>query len=925
MTRSLLARLSAPLFAALLSAPAFAQQAAPAAPAAAPEKQSGVEEIIVTAQKREENINDIGMSIQAASGDQLAQLGINDPSQLDKVVSGFNYNVTYYGTPIYTIRGVGFQDTALASGPTVSIYLDQMPLQFSVMAAGATLDLQRVEALKGPQGTLFGQNATGGAVNYIANKPTKEFEAGFDASYGRFNTVDLSGFISGPITDTLAFRLAANVRNSGPWQKSYTRGKDLPPDPYWTANNQNYRFDRESGDQRFYNFRGAIEFDPTDALSILFTASGFLDRGDSQMPQLFGIATLNQVSGVNQLVADYAVPSAGIGLPPHNPRAADWGPCVNTSGGFPTDVTDPNPIPDTSAGEINLANRLYDRCKPARRDNTFYSTTLRVDFDVTDTITLTSLSGWNKFDRDATLESDGTIYQDYESFQTGFLKAAFQELRLSGSIFDKGNWVVGANYEWTKTWDSFMQTYGISSAVPTLVPAVFTGCPGADFAQIPSAPAGIVAFHANAVPQNCFALDANNAFALVNTSHPLGPTNPNNAQKTNTYAFFANLEYPILDWLTVQGGVRYTNQHRDYRGCGSDGGDGTWADISQEIQRLLQYLNGNGSITSGIDAGPGKCASTGPAPLFEPVPSGFTDKLNEDNVSWRVGVNATPINDLLVYGNVSQGYKSGSFPTVASAAFTQLFPAKQENLIAYEVGGKYSIFDNQVQLNGAFFYYDYKDKQVLGAINDPIFGSLPALVNVPKSHVIGFEFSPIVQIGGLRVAPSVSYAKSKIDGTFRNFDAFFNSTFNASTKDFSGEPFPNVPKWQFNLDTQYEMPVGEWNAYIGANLSYQSSTHGFFYDRCNEGPSVSCTDDFLAQNPQNTNSNGERFLRINARALLDLRAGVERGSWNVFLWGRNVTNKWYWNQSQHVNDVLLRYTGMPATYGLTVSYKFNAQ
>lgn len=919
MTGSFAARVCAPLLAVALAAPAFAQEAAPA-PTPEPDR-SGVEEIIVTAQKREENINDIGMSIQAATGEQLAELGVTDPAQLDKVVTGFSFNTTYYGTPIYTIRGVGFQDTALASGPTVSIYVDQMPLPFAVMAQGSTLDLQRVEALKGPQGTLFGQNATGGAVNYIANKPTTEFAAGIDASYGRFNSVDLTGYVSGPITETLGARFAFNYRDSDDWQKSYTRDKNLPPDPYWTANGRNYRIDRTHGGQRFYNMRGSLQFDPTDSLSILFTASGFIDKGDSQMPQLFGIATLNQVSGVNQLVADYAVPSAGIGLAPHNNRAADWGPCVNLSGGFPSDVTDPNPFPnDTGAGEVNLANRLYDRCKPAVRDNTFYATTLRVDFELTEDLTITSLTSWSKFDRDAALESDGTIYQDYESYQTGFLKAAFQELRLAGSILGEGNWVVGANYEWTSTWDSFMQTYGISSAVPTFVPTVFPGCVGL--------PPDSIGFPFGA--PNCISLDdttfATNAFR----SHPLGPTNPNNRQTTDTYAFFANLEYPVLDWMTVQGGVRYTNQKRDYRGCGSDGGDGTWADISLDIQRLLQVLNGN-PLTAGVDAGPGNCASTGPAPTYAPVPTGFTDELDEDNVSWRVGVNVTPMEELLVYVNVSQGYKSGSFPTVASAAFTQLKPAKQENLLAYEVGGKVGLFDGQVQINGAFFYYDYKDKQVLGAIDDPIFGSLPALVNVPKSHVIGFELSPVLQFGGLRISPSVSYAKSEVDGFFRNFDAFFNGTLNASTKDFSGEPFPNAPKWTVNLDTQYEFPIGEWTAFIGANVNYQSKTRGFFYDRCNEGPGaidpvkgipVSCTDTFLAANPQNTNANGERFMDIIARALLDVRVGVENGPWRVFFWGRNVTNKWYWNQSQHVNDVLLRYTGMPATYGITVSYKY---
>jgi outer membrane receptor protein involved in Fe transport len=284
-----------------------------------------------------------------------------------------------------------------------------------------------------------------------------------------------------------------------------------------------------------------------------------------------------------------------------------------------------------------------------------------------------------------------------------------------------------------------------------------------------------------------------------------------------------------------------------------------------------------------------------------------------------VGVNWTPLDDALIYANVSRGYKSGSFPTVASAAFTQLFPAKQENLLAYELGTKLGLFDGNAQINFAFFYYDYKDKQVLGAINDPIFGSLPALVNVPKSHVIGFDTSVAWQIfEGFTVRPSVSYAKSRIDGTFRNFDAFFNSADNAGTKDFSGEPFPNVPKWQANVDAQYEFPIGEFNLFVGANLNYQSETKGFFYDRCQE-PAVDCTDDFLANNPQNY---GDRKLTIIDRALLDVRAGFDRGPWRAYFWGRNVTNKYYWNQAQHVNDVLLRFAGMPATYGITVSYKF---
>lgn len=91
------------------------------------------------------------------------------------------------------------------------------------MSAGASLDVERVEVLKGPQGTLFGQNLTGGAVNYIAAKPTKAFAAGLDATYARFNEVDLGGFVSGPLTNTLGVRVAARYERRDGWQQSITR------------------------------------------------------------------------------------------------------------------------------------------------------------------------------------------------------------------------------------------------------------------------------------------------------------------------------------------------------------------------------------------------------------------------------------------------------------------------------------------------------------------------------------------------------------------------------------------------------------------------------------------------------------------------------------------------------------------------------
>src|SRR5918994_4639161 len=125
-----------------------------------------LEEIVVTAQKRADNINDVPLSIATASGAELLKRGIDNPTQLESLVPGFSYQKSSYGVPVYSLRGVGFYDTTQGVTPAVAVYVDEVPLPYSAMTRGAALDVQRVEVLKGPQGTLFGQNSTGGAGNY---------------------------------------------------------------------------------------------------------------------------------------------------------------------------------------------------------------------------------------------------------------------------------------------------------------------------------------------------------------------------------------------------------------------------------------------------------------------------------------------------------------------------------------------------------------------------------------------------------------------------------------------------------------------------------------------------------------------------------------------------------------------------------------
>jgi len=374
-----------------LAVPAIAQTA---------DEETNYGEIIVTAQKREQSVNDVGLSITAATGSELEALGIVDTGDLAKITPGFTFTKSQDGTPLYTLRGVGFNDYTLGASPAVSVYVDQVPLAYGAFTQGASLDLERVEVLKGPQGILFGQNSTGGAINYIAAKPTRTLEAGASLSYGRFDTFDGEAYVSGPVSDTLALRLAGAITDSGPWQQNYTRDESL-------------------GEQKSLRGRFSALFEPTDSLRLLFTVNGWRDRSDTQAGQLQGLL----------LQLDEAAVAAGCGnfcdtvetarridvfrsqeVAPQNARAANWG-----------------------------TDRELDR------DDGFWQASLRADIDVTPDITLTSITAYSKYNENYDVDRDGTALSNAGVIADGEVESFSQELRLSGQA-GIINWLLGGNY-----------------------------------------------------------------------------------------------------------------------------------------------------------------------------------------------------------------------------------------------------------------------------------------------------------------------------------------------------------------------------------------------------------------------------------------------------------------------------------------------
>jgi iron complex outermembrane receptor protein len=370
-----------------------------------------IAEITVTAQKRSERLSDVPLSVTAVTGDQLVDMGISTPAQLAEVTPGFDYRPSAYGHPIYQIRGVGFFEESFGISPTVSVYVDQVPLPFSIETAGAGFDLERVEVLKGPQGTLFGQNATGGAINYVANKPTDTFEGGIDVSYGNYNATTLSGFVGGPVTDKLKVRLAFEHDSRGDWQKSYA---SIGANGYAVRSDANQQL---LGQQDISKGRLLIDYQANDNIDVELNLNGWFDRSDSQAMQDIGWAPINSTL---QAPIPNVAQVAAYPLAPNNATYAGW----NTD-------------------------------ESLQKNDNFYQGSARVNAKLGHDMTLTSITSYSHARLYEPIDDDGTQYSNMYVVSSGKLSSVSEELRLAGVLKeDTLKWMIGGTYQHDSTYDN---------------------------------------------------------------------------------------------------------------------------------------------------------------------------------------------------------------------------------------------------------------------------------------------------------------------------------------------------------------------------------------------------------------------------------------------------------------------------------------
>jgi len=386
-----------------LLAGAFGLVSSTVALAASPENEGTLEEVIVTAQMRAQDVQDVPIAISVFTPEQLARAGFSDANDLSKIAPGAIVTQDQ-GTVSVTIRGIG--DLSDGGDTSVTANIDGEYLNGGRALAVSLFDLERVEVLRGPQGTLYGRNSTAGAVNYVMRKPGDDFGANFSASYGfDYNNVRADGGVSIPLTDGVGIRLAGFYED----RDGYVEHPGLAPGRYGGFVFPGYSsFD--SDDNHAYGGRISLRGTNLGAFSYYF-AGEYSEREFT--PQIYAAIDTHQPG---------FTPGANCAAPGWEPTA-------------PLITTDTFCIPSGTNYKDTIDREQY--AAPANGGgrqfwNTWAART-RLDYEFSPAATLSYIGGYRYFEQEP--DSTGSLPVVYANLiEQNEQTTQSHELRLAGDV-----------------------------------------------------------------------------------------------------------------------------------------------------------------------------------------------------------------------------------------------------------------------------------------------------------------------------------------------------------------------------------------------------------------------------------------------------------------------------------------------------------
>ncbi len=806
------------------------------------ETSGGITEIIVTAQKRNENVQDVPIAISVFTSDALRERTIGEVSQLANITPNVSLDA---GTPFSGsssilaayIRGIGANDFAMNLDPGVGVYLDGIYLARNV---GANLDLPdvgRIEILKGPQGTLFGRNTIGGAISIVTRDPGKDFAFQGDVTTGRFGRLDVRGSADLPLTGDLRAMVTFSMKNRDGYQKRipYPGLAQFDVEPLTAFRNTGYDTSTRGGGQDEWSLRGKLLWEASDRLTMRLTGD-YMKMDQSAMPSSM-LAVLSGVpgpfAGTANIPGTALDPTATTGFF----HAGLYNFCIgSTTGeiaargaaalcgprGTPLNPSETLP----GFGSVNVDadpgnDRLpYDaRWVSTDKDKSFatginfskmtsWGLAHTIEFDLSDAIQLKSITGYRDLAWRSGIDLDNSPLQMLENSFSLKQWQVSQEVQLIGQALDKRlNYVLGGYYFKEK---GNMEDYVIL---------------GEGLLQIGA---------------------------------------PNDLATTN-YAFFGQVDWRLSDLIGFTAGARYTHESKRFTG-------GIY-DLNGFNYKLFNCpVYGDPCSTALGFPDPAQ-------PLRYYTPE--EQRRTFTNFSPKVGVQLHPTDDVMIYGSWSRGYKTGGWTTRLTNPLPFAPDFDEEKAESWEVGVKTMMLDRRLQINAAAFTTRYDGIQLNFQQ-----GISPTIENAGDARIRGFEVEMVAApVTGLTITGALGYV-----------DAYFTSVAPAAAVApsplqagvFKGAPLPKTPNWKANISPRYEIDLGDTGSIVlVADYTWTSSqwndTERTFLLRRNSTDIVNASISYRAPSSNwdvtvgATNLTGERYI---VTGLTQIAGGIF-GSWSA--------------------------------------------
>jgi len=778
----------------LAATQAFAQAAE------ADSKSAGqIEEIVVTAQKFEQNVQNVPISISAISSAELQNRSVANISDIQSATPNVTFTAPSQGTMASTvgIRGLRSASIELTNDQPTAIYIDDV-YQSSAIGSMAFLgpDVERIEVLRGPQGTLFGRNTVGGAVSIHTKRPdTSAFAGRVMAGAGNYGLVEGQAMLNVPLaTDQLALRLNFGYHDDNGYARDRTYNLRL-------------------GQSKQVFVRGQLRINPTDDLDILLSADYVDSRTDGNLvqpvfltPNSFAYKELGTFYGIdpfglNPTAANYAAVQARFFSCGGGPKPTLADRCFSRS---PTN-------PNVSTGLFAPNGSLGDRSTYKDR-----GVTANITYHLSDTWELKSITALRRFNANSPKDYDGAdaIVLSSRSIWSG--ETLTQEGQLNGRLLDeKLKMTLGAYYY------------------------RFRG-------------------NETGVNINLVSLAGNNAANYLTDSirnHSLG--------------FFGQATYALTDRLNVTGGLRYTKEQKNVA-------------VTQFSSRATTP------------------ACTLPFPNAQCL---NTASLNYKSWDWTGGVDYSPTDDVMVYFRAAKGFQAGGI-NQRSALGIPFQTYRPMTAINYELGVKADLLDRHLRINVSAFQNDVKGLQLplprtfVGADGNPV--TVVGLINAASARLRGVEAElTVIPFRNAQIAAQLGYTDPK----YKKFIAIDSRT------DLTQNDFQQISKFTFGISPSYTLPVSFGEIHFQADYVYQS--------RINLQPALTFPTDRELPVPAMIQKG---YGLLNGRIAIRIGDQTE-----IALWGKNLTDKRYFNSGLNIANSLgiaNAVVGTPRTVGAQVSQKF---